>query len=152
MNCQQVFGPPLFLHSEGLRDLALCPVCLHLLTSGEHVLCKRADSLVQALHLVLWVGYCPDVSRLHMPWKFNKKITKTKSEVSMDSGCDKSFTNGCVPNLPGIQLAIVLAKKERTYFKDRVMETNFDGVRRSIHIPCQLSDAHSVIIGEGAAR
>ena len=53
------FGPPLFLHSEGLRALALCPVCLHLLTSGEHVLCKRADSLVQALHLVLWVGYCP---------------------------------------------------------------------------------------------
>ena len=73
--------------------------------------------------------WCP----LLIPWKF--KITETKSEVSIDSGCANFFlSTNCVQKLPENDLAIVSETKEFTSVENRVMETNSKAVRGSIHI------------------
>ena len=77
-----------------------------------------------------------------MPWKF--KITETKSEVSINSGCAAIcahfLTTNCVQILPENEPAIVSAMKEymSASVEDRVMETNPKAVT---HI-CQLSNVH----------
>ena len=72
-----------------------------------------------------------------MPWKLSKKLTETKTEVSIDSSSTHSLTNNCVQeNLPGNQVVIVspAKEKEHTSVKSQVAETKPEEVRGSTYV------------------